>query len=338
LVPQRDYVIKIDPLTGDNTPILNENGEPLSLSHKMRYDPSIKQTSINIASVAIDGARLIAKMETINGDQVASFDGWLINEDSNAQVPNSEFSASKLSPGGTLQIPMNDIGEGTYRIIVKAMGKDGLILTQSEYEGVVYVPPAKPSGLSVLFGKIVEGLKTNPWILIVIVVLVLGVIGSLLFIAMKKRETGTPVLQGSMEAVIGKQSSNLPINQTVFLEKPAAARPNPVVRPEMPMGMLKVTNTPDPSCRSNTFMIDHVPFVLGRKDGDLNFELDSKVSRKHALIQFDPDSRRYIITDLGSSNGVFLNGVRITKDQPTWLIPGTVIRLGPDTQITFEQS
>jgi len=70
----------------------------------------------------------------------------------------------------------------------------------------------------------------------------------------------------------------------------------------------------------------------------LNFELDSKVSRKHALIQFDPDSRRYIITDLGSSNGVFMNGVRITKDQPTWLIPGTVIRLGPDTQITFEQS
>ncbi len=227
LVPQRDYVIKIDPLTGENTPILNEKGEPLSLAHKMRYDPTIKQTGINIASVAIEDTQLVAKLETINGDQVATFDGWLINEDTNAQVPKSEFSAGKLSPGSTLRIPMGDIGEGKYRVIVKAMGKDGLILSQSEYEGVVYVPPAKPSGLSVLVGKITAGLKANPWILIAIIVLVVGVIGVLIIISVKRRETGTPVLQGSMEVMLGKPSSNLPINQTVYLEKPAAQATQP---------------------------------------------------------------------------------------------------------------
>jgi len=57
---------------------------------------------------------------------------------------------------------------------------------------------------------------------------------------------------------------------------------------------------------------------------------DSKVSRNHARL--DPIRNTYILTDLGSANGTFVNGVRIT--QPVRLRDGDLIHVG-DTQLVF---
>jgi DNA segregation ATPase FtsK/SpoIIIE, S-DNA-T family len=55
---------------------------------------------------------------------------------------------------------------------------------------------------------------------------------------------------------------------------------------------------------------------------------DGDVSRKHAVIEVFPDGRAGI-SDLGSTNGTFLNGVLATK--PTALADDTVVRIGADT-------
>jgi len=53
---------------------------------------------------------------------------------------------------------------------------------------------------------------------------------------------------------------------------------------------------------------------------------DNQVSRHHAAISFT--GAGYVITDLGSANGTWVNGQRIA--QPTPLRPGDNIRIGTD--------
>ena len=70
--------------------------------------------------------------------------------------------------------------------------------------------------------------------------------------------------------------------------------------------------------------------ILGRAlEADVRIN-DSKVSREHARInkQADPDTglTEYVLTDLGSRNGTFLNGERITGD--TALQNGDKITIG----------
>lgn len=69
---------------------------------------------------------------------------------------------------------------------------------------------------------------------------------------------------------------------------------------------------------------------LGRSRSSAIALSDSKVSRNHARL--DPVRSTYILTDLGSANGTFVNGVRIT--QPVRLRDGDLLQVG-DTQLIF---
>ncbi len=66
--------------------------------------------------------------------------------------------------------------------------------------------------------------------------------------------------------------------------------------------------------------------VIGRLAvGDGRLEEDPELSRHHARISRERDGR-YAIEDLGSSNGTFVNGLRLTS--PGLLVPGDSIELG----------
>lgn len=69
---------------------------------------------------------------------------------------------------------------------------------------------------------------------------------------------------------------------------------------------------------------------LGRDRSNAIVLTDGKVSRSHARL--DPIRDTYILTDLGSANGTFVNGVRIT--QPMRLRDSDLIHVG-DTQLVF---
>lgn len=60
---------------------------------------------------------------------------------------------------------------------------------------------------------------------------------------------------------------------------------------------------------------------------DLSFyDKDGYVSRRHASIS--PSGSQYVLTDLGSTNGTFLNDIRLTPNSPATLRNGDRIRLG----------
>ncbi len=59
---------------------------------------------------------------------------------------------------------------------------------------------------------------------------------------------------------------------------------------------------------------------------------DAEVSRRHARLTQQAGS--YVLEDLGSTNGTFVDGKRLTG--PHWLQPGETIMLGENVSLEFE--
>jgi hypothetical protein len=72
--------------------------------------------------------------------------------------------------------------------------------------------------------------------------------------------------------------------------------------------------------------------TIGREPGNDIVVNDPEVSRRHFSLTWD--GRRYIIQDLGTANGTFVNGARLTATQA--LQSGDVIGLGATMALTFQ--
>lgn len=72
--------------------------------------------------------------------------------------------------------------------------------------------------------------------------------------------------------------------------------------------------------------------TLGRAPEATILVKDAHASRLHLAVEFDPAHGHYLVRDLGSSNGTFLNGTRITeavlRDSDKVLIGNTILRFG----------
>ncbi len=67
--------------------------------------------------------------------------------------------------------------------------------------------------------------------------------------------------------------------------------------------------------------------VMGREDGAAVSLRDPNVSRRAALIEFNKDGK-ILLTDLGSRNGVFVNGVQVSRAE---IYDGNHVQLSGDT-------
>ncbi len=66
---------------------------------------------------------------------------------------------------------------------------------------------------------------------------------------------------------------------------------------------------------------------IGRNDTNaISIKDDPLVSRKHACIEHI--NGNYLLSDLGSTNGTYLNNHPVSKNQKAALKPGDVIRIG----------
>jgi len=138
-----------------------------------------------------------------------------------------------------------------------------------------------------------------------------------------------------------------------------AARPQPVAPPPAPESTLIAGNTaqatmlsvPVAKSQPSLFILKAppelslgskipllpLPFVVGRVEGNLLLK-EPNISRRHVEISFDAARNAYLLTDLNSSNGTFVNGQRIPAGQPYLLTAGAVINLGPNVSVRFEMS
>lgn len=81
-----------------------------------------------------------------------------------------------------------------------------------------------------------------------------------------------------------------------------------------------------------TFPLEGDVLTIGREASNAIAINDAEVSRKHTQLVFQ--GGKYIITDLGSTNGTFVNGQRLTGQHV--LQPGEIISLGEQINLLYE--
>jgi two-component system cell cycle response regulator len=79
------------------------------------------------------------------------------------------------------------------------------------------------------------------------------------------------------------------------------------------------------------FTLDRDESSIGRgRDADIRID-DAGISRKHARIQ-RADEGRHVLQDLGSANGIFVNGRRVERVD---LVDGDRVQIGPTVVLRF---
>jgi hypothetical protein len=84
---------------------------------------------------------------------------------------------------------------------------------------------------------------------------------------------------------------------------------------------------------SGRIVLGPAEITIGRLSSNQLMVNDPKASSRHATIS--PAGQGYRITDLGSTNGTFVNEQRLSPNTPLTLNPGDRIRIG-DTTFTYE--
>ena len=332
LVAKHSYSFHISAVDMQDMQLTNAKGDTTLLVHDFKFDPSIVTVSLQITSVEFGDEELIVHIQVKNEDQISGYEGWLVDENTKTQVPKYSVKAQSPAADGIIEFPMAEIPTGKYTVFLRTLDKSNQPGEPINYGGITYTAKAAPS----LFSRMLQGLKANSWIIFAILgVLALGG-GLLIFFAIRSnRVTGTPVLQGKMESSLSQDQ--LPVSNTMVfsgdMRAAAGVKPGPSVASKP---VIFVRQTPSVSLQGQRIPLSPVPFTIGRKECDLNFEDDLKISRRHVQIAFDPNQRHYYIVDVGSVNGVWLNGIRLMANQPAWLSNGSQIDLGPDTKLVFE--
>jgi hypothetical protein len=81
------------------------------------------------------------------------------------------------------------------------------------------------------------------------------------------------------------------------------------------------------------FGLDSSPLTVGRgAQNDVSIEGDEFASARH--VRVEPRRDGVWVSDVGSTNGTYVNGVRI--DRPRKLVQGDVVRVG-ETELRFEE-
>jgi FHA domain len=111
-------------------------------------------------------------------------------------------------------------------------------------------------------------------------------------------------------------------------QQASALLPQPVARE---LGRLVVLTSPILDAGEVVTLDSHALRVGRASDNDLSVEGDEYASTHHA--RFEPRRDGVYVEDVGSTNGTFVNGIRLTRERR--LAPGDVVRIG-ETDLRFE--
>jgi FHA domain len=119
-----------------------------------------------------------------------------------------------------------------------------------------------------------------------------------------------------------QESMILAPQQAAGLVQPAAARE---------LGKLVVIKSPALE-EGEVEGVDSSQLTVGRAaNNDVSISGDEYASARHA--RFEPRRDGIYVEDVGSTNGTFVNGIRLTRERK--LTPGDVVRIG-ETDLRFE--
>lgn len=261
----RDYELRITAVSRqDNLPfeiVRDDEGKPaIQLIHEFLFDPSTAYPSLQVQSVVEKSGDLFLTVNVTNPGLIGGFDGWLVDENTNTLVLNSNFTAPAISTtNGTITIPTkaNRVPDGKYTVIVRVLAKNNNVYSTATYEGVLYRAPS-------LFERLGVALIAAPIFLVAIFGIIVLVVGFLMFNASRQKSlSGMPVLQGRLggrmdggkktgPAVPVADEEPIPSRQmraASQASKPMAVPPQPAVEPPKPSS---VSPQPAPAVQAAT--------------------------------------------------------------------------------------
>jgi hypothetical protein len=361
-----EYRLRVTAI-GKEGQILDRSDE-VSLKYEVTPTPSPSPTATIVpASVKIDSinykdavakAEVVVKLSYVGQEQIARLSAIVSNASTN--ITEKTFDPLQVAPELTLNIA--GIPSEKYNVIVTAYGSGGQQISQSSIEFThTFVPPTptptatpEPQDFIYRVGKAIRDPQSSPFVFGVFGAIVLGLVAlmAVLFLRRpKKAATGTNFLremtgavdisqlEGYKQAQQGQQAQSAPRPSAPAAAPSAASRATDYDRTaavsfgELPIASLTVEKSRETSAMGKVVQISHLPFTLGRRERDLNFENDGGVSRDHAEITFE--NNVFFIKDKGSTNHTFVDEVDIGTNTPKPLYDGAAIRLGTSTVLRF---
>jgi len=351
LTAEQDYIVNVIAQNASGQ-IISQSNSNFTYTPIVTPSPTPVSVSIAIASINISetSQEFVIQIQAENPSEIDRYDLRMVQTDTGLLVGNFEY---QVPPFDTVRVPLSGISGGQYKITLNALGENNRVLATYEVEAR-YNPPTPTPTVTPITGiqAFIANARSNPIIIVVIGLVAVGLI-LLLFLLLrqpKKAKTGTSFLQ----EMTGAQPIAPPSQQK---QNPAVAKPlasneatnavpyrpamdgeatNAIPFAQLPGASLTVTRTRDVGMNGQVFPITHIPYTLGRRGRDLNFEQDDNVSRAHAQITYVDGI--FYVTDEGSTHGTAINGNRIPARTPVAIDGGARLMLGTTTMLTFETS
>jgi hypothetical protein len=284
----------------------------------------VKIDSINYKD-AVTKEEVVVRLSYVGQEQIARLNAIVSNADTN--ITEKTFDQLQVAPELTLNIA--GIPSVKYNVIVTAFGATGQQIGQSTIEFThTFVPPTptptatpEPQDFVYRIGKAIRDPQSSPFVFGVFGAIVLGLVAlmAVLFLRRpKKAATGTNFLREMTGAVDisqlegykqGQQGQSAPKPSTPAAPAPSVPSPSratdydrtaAVPLGALPAASVTVEKSRETSAVGKVAQISHLPFTMGRRERDLNFENDGGVSREHAEITFE--NNVFFIKDKGSTN------------------------------------
>ncbi len=346
LQPGQDYVINVI-AQGANGQILSQSESEFTYTPILTPTPTpvLVEISFGIEPNA-DMSELVFRIDRTNERMIDRYELRLVDGESNTLVKRFEF---QTPPFDAISVPITEIPGGQYEITLNAYNAQNELLDSAVLEARITPPTPTPtatplSGLQALIAQA----RSNPIIVVVIGAIMVALI-LLLFMLLrqpKRAKTGTAFLQ-EMTSVQPVPQAPAPSARSAPEHKPGVEATNVVpsfgANPDatnaipsvsLPHATLLISRTRNPGLNGQQFVVDHIPYSMGRGTRDLSIEGDNDISRNHAEITYADGT--FYITDLESRHGTFVDKARLTPRTPTPLNRGSKITLGTTTVLVFE--
>lgn len=325
-VDEREYVIKLEGIDYAEHLILrpDENGtldpsERSTLASKAfkHVLPKAKPLTAAVLNVNVDFANNVMLIDLDISDEDASqvnkFEGWVLDKESGARI--YEFGPTifdnkrlyeKLPPALTTATEPHE-----YELYLVLTTKAEQTI-RTEPRGFKPIPPPPPG----LWQRVTHGLNNNPTLLATMLVIIICVVGWLVI-----QNT-----QGRREPLLPPRP---PISGTTIDEAYQGAH-------NRQRGVrVSVLHTNHPEDKISK-IIAQLPCDIGREGCQVNIPHDAHISRRHARLS-QRDGYLYL-SDLGSTNGTFVEHTKLPPNQPMRVNELSHIRLGKTTTIKIEQT
>jgi len=131
--------------------------------------------------------------------------------------------------------------------------------------------------------------------------------------------------------IVRTAARDVRLPQESFVLAPGSVPGLGVEQPDVEAGKVVVVKSPALD-EGEEWQLNSAPLTFGRSaQNDVQLQRDEYASSKHARIE--PRRDGVWLEDIGSTNGTYLNGIRLTR--PKRLTAGDIVRIG-ETELRYE--